>query len=102
MAMRIVYLSLDEVNQELVRRWVARLGARVFDLDHLPEPWRSGWPALAAGRPALAHGYNLRDAGVAALRRAGVMVVRRRLTARCFARWCRSAAGRARSGSCRG
>jgi hypothetical protein len=117
MAMWIVYLGLDEVNQELVRRWVARLGGRVttvalvdaaalapdvpvvFDLDHLPEPWRSGWPALAAGRPALAHGYNLRDAEAAALRRAGVTVVRRRLTARYFARWCRSAAGRARSGS---
>src|SRR5262245_19099624 len=115
--MRIAYLGMDEVNQELVRRWAARLGAgvtavsladaaalapdvaAVLDLDYLPEPWRNRWPALAAGRPALAHGYNLPDAEAVALRRAGVTLVRRRLTARHFARWCRFAGLRAGSGS---
>jgi hypothetical protein len=105
--MRIAYLGLDEVNGALVRQWAARRGANVeavrlpdaaalgpdvavvLDLDHLPEPWRREWlERLAAGQPALAHGYNLTDDEAAALRRAGVMVVRRRLTAWHFTHWC--------------
>jgi hypothetical protein len=110
--MRIAYLGLDEVNKGLVRHWAARRGAGVedvalpgaaglgpdvavvLDLDHLPEPWRRDWvERLAAGRPALAHGYNLTDGQAAALRRAGVTVVRRRLTAWHVSRWCRRWAG---------
>src|SRR5262245_27637439 len=106
--MRIAYLGLDEVNGALVRRWALRQGSRavavaqpdtvglgpdvsvVLDLDHLPEPWRCAWvERLTAGRRVLAHGYNLTDEEAAALRRAGVTVVRRRLTVRHFARWCR-------------
>jgi hypothetical protein len=106
--MRIAYLGLDEVNGSLVRRWAVGRGACaqavaqpdavglgpdvavVLDLDHLPEPWRREWvERIVAGRRVLAHGYNLTDEEATALRQAGVTVVRRRLTARHFARWCR-------------
>jgi hypothetical protein len=110
--MRIAYLGTDEVNAALVRRWAARQGASVetvalpdvaglepdvavvLDLDHLPEPWRRQCLArVAVERAVLAHGYNVTDEEAAALRRAGAAVVRRRLTAWHFTRWCRQWAG---------
>ena len=103
--MKVAYVGLDEVNAALVRRWTIgqRAGvvaaspagatelapevAIVLDVDHLPEPWRRQWLELAAGRPAMAYGYNLTDRETEALRRVGVTVVRRRLTAKRFANW---------------
>jgi hypothetical protein len=100
--MRIAYVTLDDVNRFVVRRWTGGNNIRVecpavtapaaiidtadailLDLDHLPEPFRAAWLERVltngmAGR-VLVHGHNITDAEAAALRRRGVRVCRGRL-----------------------
>jgi hypothetical protein len=97
--MRIAYLTLDDVNQELALELAARWGIRMdvlsprdsfpegaldlvlYDLDHWPEPERQ--QALSrlldgpAPHPTAVHSYNLDERQVKALRGRGVAVYRR-------------------------
>ncbi|HKB05493.1 MAG TPA: hypothetical protein VKD90_24930 [Gemmataceae bacterium] len=113
--MRITYFTLDDVNQDLVRRWAARAGARVtcsaggppaggpdrpaaviVDLDFLPPEVRVGWVRKAvAGEvpcPVFAHGHNIADADAVALSRHGVRVCRGRLRRAVLIGWLRRVA----------
>jgi len=96
--MRIAYVTLDDVNRFIVRRWADKdtfraefpavnvlaasvdvADAVILDLDHLPEPFRTAWlTGVSAGR-LLVHGHNITDAEAAMLRRRGVRVCRGRL-----------------------
>ena len=120
--MRIAYLTLDDVNRDLVRRWAARTGARVaypaclpsagppagaaaviLDLDFLPPDVQADWVRQAvAGSvrcPVLAHGHNVSESDAAALHRAGVRVCHGRLRRAALEDWLgdvrRTAGGRA-------
>jgi hypothetical protein len=92
--MRVAYLTTDDVNPALARRWAAgqvklttprpsgtapRAAALVVDFDHLGEdlrrPWVNGVLTGAERRPVLVHGHNIPDLIAAALREAGATVV---------------------------
>jgi hypothetical protein len=97
--MRIAYLTTDEVNPDLARRWASSCGcdviplsprdplprddydAAIYDLDHLPpELQQHVLAGLLKGRlhrPTVVHGYNLRQRQANALRARGVFVRRR-------------------------
>jgi hypothetical protein len=89
--MKLVDLSMDELNQSLVRHWADRRGIRVecrvdlewektdrrdavlLDTDHLPSNWLEDFLMRRSGAgedcPVAAHGYGtsgdeLRDRGV--------------------------------------
>jgi hypothetical protein len=97
--MRIAYFTTDEVNQALVLRFVKTLGltlwpwpllgpspdgevdAVVYDLDHMPEPQRTGvlnkLTKATPRHPTAVHSFNLDDDQSRALRENGVSVYRR-------------------------
>ena len=108
--MWIDYLTLDEVNRYLVRRWTAGMGVRltcsavgpspdggksrrgvILDLDFLPADIRTAWIRRVlvggVGCPVFAHGHNVSDEDVAALRQYGVRVCRGRLRKAALNEW---------------
>lgn len=107
--MRIAYLTVDDVNPALARRWAKRLGARVvrprptrptpradalvIDFDHLPvelcRKWVNGVLLRTERRPVLVHGYNIPQPVADALRLRGATVVCGRLGRRGWADWLR-------------
>jgi hypothetical protein len=96
--MKIAYLTLDEVHEDLLRKLAETRGAEfcafpgldpplaggfdamIYDLDYLPPERRQSVLAeLLSGRVshrAAVHGYNLRRKQVQGLRRRGVIVGR--------------------------
>src|SRR5262245_23444184 len=109
--MRIVYLTLDDVNRFMVRCWAAGdtfrvdcpaanapvasvdgADAVILDLDHLPEPFRAAWLAPVPGGLTLDHGHNIADTDAAALRRRGMRVCRGRLRRGLVSVWAESVA----------
>jgi len=110
--MRIAYITLDDVNRFMLRRWAGQnrlrvecpsanelhtevrgVDAVVVDLDFLPALLREIWLArvLADVSPgqALVHGHNITDAEAAALHRKSVRVCRGLLRRRRFNSWVR-------------
>jgi hypothetical protein len=109
--MRIAYITLDDVNRFLMRRWAERgrfradcpaatrlgppldgVAAVVLDLDFLPAPTRAAWMThvlAGAATPVLVHGHNITDAEVSALRRRGVAICRGRLCRTRLLAWLR-------------
>ena len=97
--MRIAYLTMDEVNADLARRWADIINADVFplgprdplpngnydaaiyDVDMLPECLRNKVLTMLISGPILCpsamHSYNVRKRDVQALRARGVIVQRR-------------------------
>ena len=97
--MRIAYLTMDEVNTDLARRWADLINADVFplsprdplpdgnydaaiyDVDLLPAALREQvLTMLLTGQihsPTAVHSYNFRRREVVALRARGVIVQRR-------------------------
>jgi hypothetical protein len=96
--MKIAYLTLDEVHEDLLRKLAETRGAEfcalpvlnplpaggfdavIYDLDYLPPEQRQAVLAeLLSGHVshrAAVHGYNLRKSQVQGLRRRGVIVSR--------------------------
>jgi len=110
--MRIAYITLDDVNRFMLRRWAEQNRLRVecpsadqlptpvhgadavvVDLDFLPAALREIWLArlLADALPgrAMVHGHNITDAEAAALRRKNVRICRGLLRRRHFNSWVR-------------
>jgi hypothetical protein len=97
--MRIAYLTTDEVNPDLARRWAQTCGceviplsprdplpdgefdAAIYDLDYLLPPLREQVLTSLLSRPlhcpAAVHSFNLRKRQATALRTRGVLVRRR-------------------------
>jgi hypothetical protein len=97
--MRFAYWTIDEVNQHLAERFAARTGVQIdvcsfrdadaarsfdavlYDLDFFPMEQRrdllAGLLAQQRIEPVVVHSYHLRSEEARALRRQGVIVVRR-------------------------
>jgi hypothetical protein len=94
--MRIAYVNIDEVNQDLAARMAAKCGAVVcgllpqdpapdgqfdavlFNLDDVPRDQRSalveGLRQGKSGHPTAVHGFDISDEQAETLRRDGVAV----------------------------
>lgn len=97
--MRTAYITIDEVNQDLARRWAEALGAILqvltpaegfpdtcydavlVDLDSLPADYRQQMLrdllSEPADRPVAVHSYSLTDEEIQDLKNHGVAVTRR-------------------------
>jgi hypothetical protein len=108
--MRIIYLTLDDVNKFMMRRWARQSRCRlacpaasrlhtlsesadavVLDFDFLPATIRDAWLSrllrgALAGR-VLIHGHNISAAQIAALRPSRVGVCRGLLRKRVVCCW---------------
>ncbi len=108
--MRVAYITLDEVNGDLVHGWAKKDGFQVYcpsaselgepvegidavvlDLDYIPAEARAAWLSRIrcdgiAGR-VLVHGHNISDLEAKEFRRMGVQVRQGRLRRQILKLW---------------
>lgn len=107
--MRVAYLTTDDVNPALARRWARPLPVRVvaprpcapapsavalvIDFDRLPDELRRKWVNAVLlrteGRPVFVHGHTLPEAVADALHARGARVAVGRLRRPHLLRWLR-------------